>query len=45
MSQRVFSEVEDLVFADDLGEVVPHGFARPVRAYRLLDFWTEGARA
>jgi class 3 adenylate cyclase/CheY-like chemotaxis protein len=45
VSQRVFSEVEDQVFADDLGEVIPHGFARPVRAYRLLDFRIEGTSA
>ena len=36
-SRRVFAEVEARVFADDLGEVALHGFARPVRAYRLLD--------
>ena len=38
VSQRVFSEVGDLVFAEDLGEVPLHGFKSPVRAYRLLDF-------
>ena len=37
VSQRVFAEVEDRVFAEDLGEVRLHGFKRPVRAYRLLD--------
>jgi class 3 adenylate cyclase/CheY-like chemotaxis protein len=37
-SQRVFAEVEDRVFAEDLGDVSLHGFKRPVRAYRLLDF-------
>ena len=43
VSQRVFSEVEDLVYAEDLGEVITHGFARPVRAFRLLDFKTGGS--
>jgi adenylate cyclase len=38
VSQRVFAEVEESVFAEDLGEVMLHGFKRPVRAYRLLDF-------
>jgi len=38
VSQRVFAEVEDRVFAEDLGDVSLHGFKRPVRAYRLLDF-------
>ena len=37
-SQRVHAEVEDLVFAEDLGEVTLHGFGRPVHAFRLLDF-------
>lgn len=45
VSQRVFAEVEDLVFADDLGEIVPHGFARAVRTFRLLDFKSGGAPA
>ncbi len=36
-SRRVHAEVEDEVFADDLGEVALHGFKRPVRAWRLLD--------
>ncbi|MGE5615597.1 MAG: adenylate/guanylate cyclase domain-containing protein [Bacillota bacterium] len=36
-SQRVHAEVEDLVFSEDLGEVMLHGFGRPVRAFRLLD--------
>jgi len=34
LSQRVFSEVEDIIDADDLGEVQLHGFGRPMRAYR-----------
>jgi class 3 adenylate cyclase len=34
----VFAEVEESVFAEDIGEVPLHGFKRPVRAYRLLDF-------
>jgi adenylate cyclase len=37
VSQRVFAEVEEVVFGEDLGEVVLHGFKHPVRAYRLLD--------
>jgi class 3 adenylate cyclase/CheY-like chemotaxis protein len=37
VSQRVFAGVEELVFAEDLGEVALHGFKRPTRAYRLLD--------
>jgi adenylate cyclase len=38
VSQRVFADVEESVFAEDLGDVKLHGFKRPVRAYRLLDF-------
>jgi adenylate cyclase len=38
VSQRVYAELEELVFAEDLGEVALHGFKRPQRAYRLLDF-------
>ncbi|HUL97060.1 MAG TPA: response regulator [Usitatibacter sp.] len=38
VSQRVYAEVEENVFAEDLGEVRLHGFKRPVRALRLLDF-------
>jgi class 3 adenylate cyclase len=38
VSQRVFAECEESVFAEDIGEVRLHGFKRPVRAYRLLDF-------
>jgi adenylate cyclase len=38
VSQRVYADLESSVFADDLGEVALHGFKRPVRAYRLLDF-------
>jgi len=37
-SQRVHAEVEELVFAENLGMVTLHGFGRPVHAYRLLDF-------
>jgi class 3 adenylate cyclase/CheY-like chemotaxis protein len=37
-SQRVHAEVEDLVFAEDLGNVTLHGFNRPLHAFRLLDF-------
>jgi len=34
LSQRLFSEVEDLVEAADLGELPVHGFSRPIRVYR-----------
>jgi class 3 adenylate cyclase len=44
VSQRVHSEVEELVFAENMGEVPLHGFARPVRAYLLLDFKAQGAK-
>jgi class 3 adenylate cyclase/CheY-like chemotaxis protein len=37
VAQRVFAEVEEIVFAEDLGDVALHGFKRPVRAHRLLD--------
>ncbi len=37
VSQRVYAEVEEIVFAEDLGDVALHGFKRPVRAHRLLD--------
>ena len=37
VSQRVFAEVEELAYAEDLGNVKLHGFKRPVHAYRLLD--------
>jgi adenylate cyclase len=42
VSQRVHAEVEDLVFAEDLGGVPLHGFARPVPAYLLVDFRSSG---
>jgi DNA-binding response OmpR family regulator len=35
-SQRVVSELGDTALTEDLGEVVLHGFKRPVRAFRLL---------
>ena len=38
VSQRVHADVEEKVFSEDLGEVMLHGFGRPVRAFRLLDF-------
>jgi class 3 adenylate cyclase/CheY-like chemotaxis protein len=38
VSQRVYADVEESVFAEDLGDVNLHGFKRPVRAYRLLDY-------
>ena len=38
VSQRVHMEVEERVYAEDLGEVKLHGFARPVRALKLLDY-------
>ena len=34
LSQRLFSEVENLVEAEDLGELQVHGFSRPIRVYR-----------
>jgi adenylate cyclase len=37
VSQRVYTEVEDGLLAEDMGDVMLHGFTRPVRAYRLLD--------
>jgi class 3 adenylate cyclase len=39
----VHAEVGDVVFAEDLGDVPLHGFARPVRAYLLVDFKGMGA--
>ncbi len=38
VSQRVYAEVEDKVFAENLGEVYLHGFKRALHAYKLLDF-------
>jgi adenylate cyclase len=35
LSQRIHSEVHSMFDADDLGEIEMHGFARPVRAYRM----------
>ncbi len=37
VSQRVFAEIEPSVTGHDLGEVALHGFARPVRAFKLLE--------
>ena len=37
VSQRVFADIEASVTASDLGEVPLHGFARPVRAFKLLE--------
>ncbi|MGZ5111973.1 MAG: adenylate/guanylate cyclase domain-containing protein [Usitatibacter sp.] len=37
VSQRVHAEVEEQVFAEDLGEVPLHGFKSPVHSYLLLD--------
>jgi len=34
LSQRIHSEVSELVDAEDLGELQLHGFARPTRAFR-----------
>jgi class 3 adenylate cyclase len=34
LSQRIHSEVSELVDAEDLGELQLHGFARPARAFR-----------
>jgi len=42
VAQRVLAEVEENAFAEDLGEVAVRGFARPVRAAKLLDY--RGAR-
>jgi class 3 adenylate cyclase len=36
VSQRVYAEVSDSYATEDLGELSLHGFARPMRAYRLL---------
>ena len=38
VSQRVYAEVEENVFAEDMGDVRLHGFKHAVRALRLLDF-------
>ncbi len=45
VSQRVHTEVEDGVLADDLGEVELHGFKRPVHAFRLVDLRGKGGAA
>jgi class 3 adenylate cyclase len=45
VSQRVHTEVEDGVLADDLGEVQLHGFKRPVHAFRLVDLRGKGGAA
>ena len=37
VSQRVFAEIESSVTGHDLGEVALHGFARPLRAFKLLE--------
>jgi class 3 adenylate cyclase len=44
VSQRVLTEVDERVLADDLGEVHLHGFKRPVRAFRLLDLRSDAPR-
>jgi class 3 adenylate cyclase len=36
LSQRVFANVESLIEAVDMGELVLHGFARPTRAWSCL---------
>ena len=36
IGQRVHAEIGDDVPTEDLGELSLHGFARPMRAYRLL---------
>jgi adenylate cyclase len=38
LSQRVLSEVEASVEAQDLGELHLHGFSRPTRAYRCVGY-------
>jgi class 3 adenylate cyclase len=35
VSQRVFAEVSETFSTEDLGELSLHGFARPMRAFRL----------
>jgi class 3 adenylate cyclase len=45
VSQRVHTDVEDGVLADDLGEVELHGFKRPVHAFRLVDLRGKGGAA
>jgi adenylate cyclase len=42
LSQRIFSEVESLVEAEDLGELLLYGFSRPIRAYRCDAVATRG---
>ena len=44
LSQRVFSEVEALVEAEDLGDLQLHGFSRPIRAYRCDSLGTRSGR-
>ena len=36
VSQRVYAEVSETYATEDLGDLTLHGFARPMRAYRLL---------
>ena len=36
VSQRVFAEVSEAFATEDLGELTLHGFARPMRAFRLV---------
>lgn len=37
-AQRVHAEVEERVYSEDLGEVSVLGLARPVHAFKLLDY-------
>jgi DNA-binding response OmpR family regulator len=37
-AQRVHTEVEERVYSEDLGEVTVLGLARPVHAFKLLDY-------
>jgi len=36
VSQRVYAEVSEGFGTEDMGDLTLHGFARPMRAYRLL---------
>ncbi len=38
VAQRVLSEVEELVYSEDLGEEPILGMARPAHAFKLLDY-------
>jgi adenylate cyclase len=44
LSQRVFSELEGMVEAEDLGSVQLHGFSRPTRIFRCAAYSEREAR-